>query len=286
MFIEDDDADLLKPLYDKFRTGYSSAQHEALSLVPDAPPAASIDRIEPAAKVKPAAVKSVAAPANAQAEAPTAKPAASRNSANSVRLDGFFRGAGINSPKLSAKQSEELLFQLGQVMRELIVGVIDSLHLRALQKAQLKQSNTIIQPRENNRLKFSANFEEGFSRLFLDDSDQYTNPVESVRGAFADIKEHQRALLKSTREALDEYLDRLDPQQLEHRACNGRSGTLINAANKLKYWDLYKEVYSILGNRPVDELPQPFLDALANAYQRQVSQSEKKTAKRERKEAS
>jgi type VI secretion system FHA domain protein len=285
MFIEDDDSELLKPLYDKFRTGQSSAQHESLSLVPDAPPAASIERIEPMARAKPAAVKSVAAAAPAPAEPPAARPAPARPSANGVRLEAFFRGAGFDAPKLSAKQSEELLFQLGQVMRELVVGVIDCLHLRALQKAQLKQSNTIIQPRENNRLKFSANFEEGFSRLFLDDSDQYTNPVESVRGALADIKEHQRALLKSTREALDEYLDRLEPQQLEQRACNGRKGALITAANKLRYWDLYKEIYSILANRPADELPQPFLDALANAYQRQVSQADKKTAKPAKREA-
>jgi type VI secretion system FHA domain protein len=163
-------------------------------------------------------------------------------------------------------------------MRELIVGVIDSLHLRALQKAQLKQSNTIIQPRENNRLKFSANFEEGFSRLFLDDSDQYTSPVESVRGAFSDIKEHQRALLNSTRAALEEYLDRLEPQHLEQRACNGRSGSLITAANKLKYWDLYKEVYSILANGPAGELPQPFLDAFASAYEQASNPPAKKSA--------
>jgi len=198
MFIEDDDADLLKPLYDKFRTGQSSAQHEALSLVPDSPPAASIERIEPSAAVR-TAVKPHVVSAAPEREKPAAvRSGPGQSSAGGARLDAFFRGAGIQAPKLSAKQSEELLSPLGQVMRELIVGVIDSLHLRALQKAQLKQSNTIIQPRENNRLKFSANFEEGFSRLFLDDSDQYTSPVESVRGAFSDIKEHQRALLKST----------------------------------------------------------------------------------------
>jgi type VI secretion system FHA domain protein len=272
MFIEDEDADLLKPLYDKFRTGQSSAQYESLSLVPDAPPAANIERIVPTA------------PPAARVQ-PAAKATVSNAPATGVRLEAFFRAAGIDAPRLSAKQSEELLSQLGQVMRELLVGVIDCLHLRALQKAQLKQSNTIIQPRENNRLKFSANFEEGFTRLFLDQSDQYSSPVESVRGAFSDIKEHQRALLKATREALDEYLDRLEPNQLENRACNGRTSSLINAANKLKYWDLYKEVYSILANRPANELPQPFLDALAAAYQRQLTAADKKSPRTAKQEA-
>jgi len=296
MYIEETDADLLKPLYDKFRTGQSSAEHEALSLVPDVQPAASIERIKPS--IGKSAARPQAAPAGREPTEPRAAepraveprpvepaPAPVRAQPNGVRLEPFFKGAGINAPKLSAKQSEELLFQVGQIMRELVVGVIDSLHLRALQKAQLKQSTTIIQPAENNRLKFSANFEEGFSRLFLDQSEQYTNPVESVRGAFSDIKEHQRALMNSMREALDEYLDRLEPEQLETRACNGRTGSLINAANKLKYWDLYKEVYSILANRPADEMPQPFLDAFSNAYKRAMNNSQANSTSAAKQEA-
>lgn len=169
-------------------------------------------------------------------------------------------------PELNAKQTEQLMSQLGQVTRELIVGVIDCLHLRALQKAQLKQSNTTIQPLDNNRLKFAANVEEGFERLFSDDAEQYLSPVESIRNTFDDLKNHQRGLLKATRHALEEYLDRLEPEQLEQRAAGGRSGALINAANKLRYWDLYKDVYAILANRPADDLPQPFLDAMAQAY--------------------
>jgi len=183
-----------------------------------------------------------------------------------VQLDAFFRGAGLDPLQLSPKQTEVLLSRLGHITRELIVGVIDSLHLRALQKAQLKQSTTVIEPSGNNRLKFSANFEEGFARLFLDDTGDYSSPVESVRGAFADIKDHQRSLLNATREALDEYLERFDPQEIEKRASNGRKNSLINAANKLRYWEIYKEVYLILANRQGGELPQAFLDAFADAY--------------------
>lgn len=180
-------------------------------------------------------------------------------------IEAFFRGAGVDVPKLTDTESVRLMEQAGRVMRELITGAIDCLHLRALQKAQLKQSNTVIEPRENNRLKFSANFDEGFSRLFLDDTDEFMGADESVRSTFADIKAHQRSLLNAMRAALSEYLERLDPQEIESKASNGRRNGLINAANKLKYWDLYKDVYAILANHAGDELPQPFLDALAKA---------------------
>jgi len=193
------------------------------------------------------------------------------HAAGNRSLEAFFRGAGIDMPKLSAEETDQLLTKLGQVVRELVSGTIDCLHLRAVQKAQTKLTNTVIQPRENNRLKFSASFEEGFTRLFLEDSDEYMSSVDSARGAFVEIKEHQRLLLKATREALDEYLDRLEPEQLEMRASGGKKGALINATNKLKYWDLYKDVYSVLANRPADELPQPFLDALAKAYQQSAA---------------
>lgn len=196
---------------------------------------------------------------------PGDEPGTGESGSESSSLDAFFRGAGLDPVAMSPKQADAMLQLLGQVTRELIGGVIESLHLRALQKAQLKQTTTIIEPRENNRLKFSANFEEGFARLFLDDTGDYSSPVESVRGAFADIRDHQRSLLNATREALFEYLERLDPEEIEHRASNGRSA-LISAANKFKFWDIYKEVYLVLANRQPGELPQAFLDAFADAY--------------------
>jgi type VI secretion system FHA domain protein len=323
MYLEEDDATSLKPLYEKYRTGESSSRMEAPSAPPEprarsAPaPAAPQQPVasgqpaaptRPAARGKPAATTAPAppraglelelelesepakapalAPAKTTAAAPKpVKPLHGRRAEAGNPLDAFFRGAGINTPELSAKQTEQMLTQLGQVTRELIVGVIDCLHLRALQKAQLKQSNTTIQARENNRLKFSANVEEGFQRLLLDESDQYMSPVESVRSSISDLKAHQRALMAATRQALDEYLDRLEPEQIEHRS-TGRAGALINVANKHRYWDLYKDVYAILANRPADELPQPFLDALAKYYELAIAKSQGKTPAEAHQEAS
>ncbi|HUF72044.1 MAG TPA: type VI secretion system-associated FHA domain protein TagH [Gammaproteobacteria bacterium] len=262
MFLEDDEAESLKPLYAKYRTGDSSSRIEAPGAKPAAP-------VKPAAPAKPAAPTPQSKSTPAAAPARLVKPAPARDKAGSATrepLEALFRGAGIDAPTLTPQQAEKLLTQIGHVMRELVVGVIDCLHLRALQKAQLKQSNTVIQARDNNRLKFSANFDEGFTRLFLDESDHYADPIESVRDAFSDIKDHQRTLLKAMRSALSEYLDRLEPQQIELRASNGRTGSLINAANRLKYWDMYKEVYAVLANSPADDMPQPFLEALASAY--------------------
>jgi len=332
---EDDDANDLKPLYEKYRTGDSSGslklveeqpapKSAAPKPVPAKPEAAKVSAPKPApaqpavarpsapprpasapaaskppipkpapampaapraAAPKPAAVQSAppkAAPSKVSPAAPTpirkpglvgaTDPTPSRNP-----LDAFFKGAGIDAPAMNPRQAEQFMAQLGQVTRELIVGVIDGLHLRAIQKAQLKQSNTTIQKLDNNRLKFAANVEEGFAKLFGEESEQYQSPVESVRNAYADLKHHQRALLAATRRALDEYLNRLEPAQIENRAGGGIGGALLNAANKFKYWDLYKDVYSILANRAADEMPQAFLDELSTAYADEVAKHSPKT---------
>ncbi len=311
MYLEDEEASTLQPLHDKYGRGESQGRNATaapppeqtreptreqtpeptpapLSLAPDPEPRPRPQpRTQPQPQPRtqprpqPRTQPRPQPRTQPQAARPTPAPAAKRitrltgqQGASGDPLETFFRGAGIDVPALSPQQTEQMLMQLGQVTRELIVGVIDCLHLRALQKAQLKQSNTTIQARDNNRLKFSANVEDGFQRLFVDESDEYMSPVESVRAAFADLKGHQRALMAATRKALDEYLDRLEPEQIESRITNGRSGPLINAANKHRYWDLYKDVYSILANRPVDELPQPFLDALAKYYEQATAAAE------------
>jgi type VI secretion system protein len=301
---EDDDAESLKPLYEKYRTGSTSgslrlveetasAAKPVAKAIPASPAAGKASVAKPttapapvAPKVSPAKPAPLAAkatltrpaPSPAAAKAPATKPASATPAPTPIRKPGpaeaadsnllaaFFRGAGIDAPAMSPRQAEQFMTELGKVTRELIVGVIDGLHLRAIQKAQLKQSNTTIQKLDNNRLKFAANVEEGFAKLFGEESEQYQSPVESVRNAFADLKAHQRTLLVAMRRALDEYLDRLEPAQIENRAGGGIGGALLNAANKFKYWDLYKDVYSILANRAADEMPQAFLDELSTAY--------------------
>ncbi|MDX1562297.1 MAG: type VI secretion system-associated FHA domain protein TagH, partial [Gammaproteobacteria bacterium] len=188
-------------------------------------------------------------------------------------ISAFYRGAGIEPPALTSVQAEQLMSRLGQVMRELVVGVIESLHLRALQKAQLKQSNTTIQARENNSLKFSANVEEAFHRLLVENPAQYMDPVESVRSSFSDLKSHQRAMFNAIHHAVDSYLDRLEPEQLEHKFSKGRAGSIMGAASRFKYWDLYKDVYLMLSQHGTEEMPQAFLEALAEGYERETAKS-------------
>jgi type VI secretion system FHA domain protein len=93
------------------------------------------------------------------------------------------------------------MLRLGQIVREVIVGVSENLHVRTDQKNTLRIPTTTIQPQANNPLKFSASVEEALHNLLFRQSSEYLSGVEAVREAFLDIKQHQQHLLAAMRSA-------------------------------------------------------------------------------------
>jgi type VI secretion system FHA domain protein len=235
---------------------------------PEPPPVSAAARVSanPATAPQPAP-KAGTAPAKAPA-APAPASAAGSPSASSA-IDAFFRGAGLAAQKIDEREAEQMLHRLGQLMREMIVGLNENLHLRADQKSTLRIPNTTIQPQNNNPLKFSASVDEALTNLLFRQSSEYLQAVEAVREAFTDIKLHQQLVLASLRTAVSDYIGRLDPDDLENKFTNGKRGGLMSAANKLKYWDLYKDLYQVVTQGQQGQLPQQFLEEMARAYEQE-----------------
>jgi type VI secretion system FHA domain protein len=234
----------------------------------------------PKSKAPPAAVAAPAArpaPPSAPPKAEPAPSASTTTAAPSTSLDAFFRGAGLPAQKLDDKQTEQTLHRLGQIMREVILGVSENLHLRADQKNTLRVPTTTIQAQRNNPLKFSASVEEALTNLLFRQSGEYLGAVDAVRETFGDIKQHQAHLLSAIRAAVADYIGRLDPEELESKFSNGKRG-IMNAANKLKYWDLYKDLYQVVANRQQGQFPQQFLEELTRAYESEDSRAAPGTA--------
>jgi type VI secretion system protein len=245
------------------------------------PPVSAAARIpvtrKPTVTPKSGAAQPTAAPAETAASAAPAPPtpAAPRQTpgaTSSAGLDAFFRGAGLPAQKVDERLAEHTLQLLGQIMREVVLGITENLHLRAEQKSALRVPTTTIQPQRNNPLKFSASVEEALTSLLSRRSVEYLSVIDAVREAFTDIKQHQQHLLIATRAAVADYVGRLDPDELESKFSNGKRG-LMNAANKLKYWDLYKDLYQVVAQAPPGQLPQQFLEEFTRAYEREESRS-------------
>ncbi|HEY8520736.1 MAG TPA: type VI secretion system-associated FHA domain protein TagH [Gammaproteobacteria bacterium] len=273
--VEDPPAPAPRPAPAAARPAPAAAPQATRPQPPAARSQATAARREPASRPQPPAAAARAQPQAPAAApqpqpAPKPEPAPARPSGRPTDvLDAFFRGAGIARQVVDERQAEHVLHQLGQIMRELIVGVSENLHTRAEQKNTLRVPNTTIQPRGNNPLKFAAGVEEALQNLLFRQSAEYMTPVDAVREAFLDIKLHQQALLAAVRTALTAYVGRLDPDELESKFTSGKRGALINAANKLKYWDVYKDLYQVVTQAPPNQFPPQFIEELAQAYEQE-----------------
>jgi len=160
-----------------------------------------------------------------------------------------------------------------------VLGISENLHVRAEQKNLLRVPTTTIQPQNNNPLKFSASVEEALDNLLFRESAQHLSAVDSVREAFGDVKQHQHHLLAAMRTAVADYIGRFEPEQLENKIGRG----LLGAANKLKYWDLFKDLYQVLSQCEPGQFPHQFIEEVARAYELEASRSAPQTAGRQTK---
>lgn len=220
----------------------------------------------PAALARPEKVEPERAPRRAQ----------ENGSGELAGLEAFCRGAGIDPSSLPADQQNALLTLAGQMMREAVLGLMESLKSRADLKNRMRLSQTTIQPGENNPLKFSASVDEAVLKLLDPHSTRYLGPIEAIRESFSDIRTHQTALVGSIQAAVDELLNRIEPGELQERFDRGlKRGPLLGATNKMKYWDLYTEFYQVLNQRGEQGLPTLFSEEFARTYAEKAAPKKK-----------
>jgi type VI secretion system protein len=190
-------------------------------------------------------------------------------------VDAFCRGAGIDPSALPADTQAALLTLAGQMVREMILGMMEALKGRTDMKTRLRLNQTTIQPGENNPLKFSASVDEAVLKLLDPHGSRYLGPIEAIRESFADLRTHQGALVNAVQAATDELMSRIEPGELQERFDRGlKRGAILGAANKMKYWDLYVEFYQVLNQRNEQGLPGVFAEEFARTY------AERSTAKK------
>jgi type VI secretion system protein len=205
-----------------------------------------------------------------------AKRVESSSSDGPVGLEAFCRGAGIDPTSLPVDQQNALLTLAGQMLRETVLGLMESLKARTDVKSRMRLNQTTIQPGENNPLKFSPSVDEAVLKLLDPHGSRYLGPIDAIRESFADIRTHQTALVGAIQAAIDEVMSRIEPGELQERFDRGlKRGPLLGATNKMKYWDLYTEFYQVLNQRGEQGLPTLFAEEFARTYAEKVAPKKK-----------
>ncbi|MES2673522.1 MAG: type VI secretion system-associated FHA domain protein TagH [Pseudomonadota bacterium] len=177
---------------------------------------------------------------------------------------------GLDATKLTAQQSDEISDVVGELMREIVDGMMQVLRSRASIKNEFRMNVTTIQPVENNPLKFSVGVEEALENMFLKKTNAYKKPVDAFREGFQEIGEHQVAMIAGIRFGFERMVERFNPENLEKNFNKHGKGGVIPGMQKAKYWNNYRDYYLSFLDNMESSFQHLFGSDFVNAYEDQL----------------
>jgi type VI secretion system FHA domain protein len=221
---------------------------------------------------KPWPISPAVAPASVQprASAPPASappPAQSGPSSDLLSLAELLAAAGVTATNISPETSREI----GEVLRIVIEGAMEALRARDEIKSEFRVPFTRMGSHDNNPLKFSPNVEAAINTLLAERNPGYLPAPRAFRDAFADIRNHQLAVLEGIRTAFNSMLQQFDPERLrEEFERQSKSSGLLNLSGRARLWDQYAEYFRQLTKDPDESFRQLFGDQFAESYEQQL----------------
>ena len=181
-------------------------------------------------------------------------------------LEAFCRGAGIEPERLPAEAQVRLLHLAGRLFREALVGFKELDRSRSETRNRYRIESPPQEPDDPRPSMADSMVEELLIALFVQHEGRRLDSVQWLREAVAEAKLHETATALATRAAFVEFLDRLDPAELEARFERAARRGKARSADKAQYWELFTTFYRNLIEMPADHLPHTFVEAFAAAY--------------------
>ena len=179
-------------------------------------------------------------------------------------------GGTMNAPGPSMAQGAGDA-SIAALMPLIVQGMMDVLKSRAEVKSEFRMAVTTIKPIENNPLKFSPNADAAIDHLFNNQQAGYLNPAQAFEEGFDDIKAHQLAMMAGMRAAFEHMLHQFSPDVLEgHFEGGGKRGKLMGMASKVRYWDMYRDLFEKITRDSDDNFRRMFGEEFATAYEQQM----------------
>ncbi|WP_455823312.1 type VI secretion system-associated FHA domain protein TagH [Pseudomonas graminis] len=190
------------------------------------------------------------------------------NSRQPDLLQAFLRGAGLDQLRLDKAQAEAQMENIGRSYRLMVEGLIDVLRARASLKGEFRMQQTMIQPAENNPLKFAPNADEALLLLLRHGNQAFMAPDIAVRDSFDDLRAHQLAVMAGVEAAIKHLLTRFEPAQLEERMGKpGGLSSIFNGSRQAQYWQQFTELYSNISREAQEDFQDLFGREFSRAYE-------------------
>ena len=179
------------------------------------------------------------------------------------------RSAGLPEGLLAQKEPEELAQQLGIVLELLAENLMQLLKARQQAKRFARSSShTIIQPTDNNPLKFCPSAGDALRIMFGPKSAGYLDLHRAIGQGFEDLKSHQIRTYSAMQHALERFIGDLDPKTIERETdTGGRIGNLLQP-RKAKLWEAYEGRWEAKVGRKSGEAIETFMRYFGEYYDR------------------
>jgi predicted component of type VI protein secretion system len=185
-------------------------------------------------------------------------------------LDAFMKGLDISRAEIHSSTDPLVVMEnAGRALKEFVDGTTDLLASRAALKAMFRLDQTTVMPQHNNPLKLAENTRDSMMQLLVGKEGEYLSPVDAVREVCKDLKFHQDAVLEAMMSAFGHYMERFNPEELREnfdRTLDKKP--LFRAANQLKYWQLYCDLYPIMTEQSIGSFPHQFGEDFVRSYEK------------------
>jgi type VI secretion system protein len=182
-------------------------------------------------------------------------------------LKAFMRGAALGHVRIDSAHAEAQMESIGRSYRLMVEGLIDVLRARSSLKGEFRLQQTMIQPMENNPLKFAPNADEGLLLLLRHGNQAFMPPDEAIADSFNDLRAHQLAVMAGVEAAIKALLKRFEPAALEARM--GKPGALstLFGSRQAQRWQQFTELYTQISRETEDDFQVLFGREFSRAYE-------------------
>lgn len=189
-------------------------------------------------------------------------------------LEVFLAAMGIKRAEIHPSVDPvDVMTNAGEVLNELVCGIIELLVCRSNIKSMFRLDQTTVLPRHNNPLKLSSSTGDALKQLLVGKEGEYLGPLDSVKEVCRDLKFHHDAVMGGMTKAFGDFIDRFDPDELQDSFDKTLDRKpLFSALNKLKYWQLYCDLYPIITQQGTASLPQQFSEDFVREYEKSIAE--------------
>lgn len=184
-------------------------------------------------------------------------------------LAAFAEGLGLSADDIAKAGGELFMKRAGALLRLCLQGLVTNAQARASLKNEFRLDMTLVNPRANNPIKFSAHGDQVVRHLLSRDSGSFLSVEEAVQECNEDFQHHQLAMMAGMQQAFQELIQQLSPDELERRFDRIRNKGLSLAGKGARYWESYRELHQELQEED-DIFASMFMEPFARAYDEQI----------------